>query len=522
MSSDLDQPDSRSNRIICAKLYEGGIFHSYSTLRSIVTNPFIGKSPEFEIDIGLITKHAEAAFRRHMTFSLAAIALAFIGFIFNFFYLSSFLINGIRSENFILLLISWIFSIPAIGILFLKPILDRKVAFDNFSQDSYNPNYNLNRPFENNFLTNFCKWIIGNATISDQDKSEKQNIIVFGSYFPFIGSGIRIKSWNFVAPKSQNDMNHNKTQDDLSIADLYEAISTDIENKELPITAEFMLYADGNEMDKNKFLLDKNSKPLIYHENVDKFTKSKIENTFNDDIFKDYRVYFLFRYHDKARSTLLSTFLRFSKAGKDLFAECSSYILTPINEDIYNIDKLPRNYFHTIKLVLITLAVVAIYISGSFLPSFLPLLLLLITCFPLAYFLYFRIKDYKNVIDRIKGNEHHKYGILKTFRESIASPNYKSYFSAQDALMLQGSVEKSIVTSTAALLDKKGYDTSFVDKQIIPFVNNGIMQYGGTISDSNVVSGDRNIITQLTGATMSKINKIQQNIGISTTKDAQT
>jgi len=113
------------------------------------------------------------------------------------------------------------------------------------------------------------------------------------------------------------------------------------------------------------------------------------------------------------------------------------------------------------------------------------------------------MNNYKNI-----GS--HNYGTMKTFRETIANPNYKSYFSAQDVTMAIGSIEKSIIKSIADLLDEKGIDSSFLRNEMTSIINYGIMQSGGTINNSPVASGDRSTITQFTEATQSAIQQFKQ------------
>lgn len=512
MSDDSNEKYSRSTRLVCARLYEGGLLNSYNTLNSIKQKPFKGKSPEFELDIDLITKHAEVTFRRHMIFNLIIVAFSFLGFIF----------YG-HAE------VSSIFLISAICLISFKLNFERNTAIENFSRKRFNPDYNLDNPSNDDIITKLCKWIIQDDYKLDHKHVNDQNIVVFGDYFPFLGSGQRVGYWNFVIDSSKrqsgesnnkdncnvlceglqkplNEEEYERNLENLSIKELYERVYIDINKKNLPVSLEYILYADGKEIDRNKFLLEDVSKIRTFLENVDPFSENH-----NEDTFKDYRTYLLLRYHDKARSTLSSTFLRFSKVGKNFFTECSFYVLTPINENVYNIDKLPINSnLFTFKVGLATLVLIAFIIKLSDLSGLFSLILLVFSALPLILILYHRIiiNERKTDTKRIKRGEPHNYGVIKTFRETIASLNYKNYFSAQDILMIHGSIEKSIINSIADLLDAKGLDSSFLRENMMPFVNNGIIMSGGTMNNSPVVSGSNNLINQAK-------NQIQQKISVS-------
>lgn len=118
MEINKDKIDPRSTRLVCAKLYEGGLLSSYEILNNIKRRPCKGKSPESELDIDNITQHAEAAFTHHIQYTLIAILLSFLA-----------LISGSTQ--------SIIFAIPAICLLSLKRVWDRDIALKHFSKGSY-------------------------------------------------------------------------------------------------------------------------------------------------------------------------------------------------------------------------------------------------------------------------------------------------------------------------------------------------------------------------------------------------
>lgn len=511
METNKDKIDPRSTRLVCAKLYEGGLLCSYKIFRSVIQKPFKGKSPEFELDIDKIAQHAEAAFTHHIQYTLITIVFSFLALI---------------SDT----TLSFIFSISAICLLSLKRVWDRDIAIKNFSKGSYNSEYNLNKSSDESnvikgFLKTFCNWMIRNNITSEKSKEKDQNVVIFGDYFPFLGAGKKTRNWNFVTdlskPKkgldslveSQNNKEKGNKTSELSLKELYEAVYKRISAKSLPnLSYKFILFADGNKEDEINILLKDRLKPCSHHEKLQAFTdqlvNKSMENAQPEDIesffeiceegiFKDYRTYFNISHHDKNRSTLLSTFLRFSKIENELFAECSFYVLTPIDENIYNIDKLPsNNSFFTIKSIFVTAGLIIIYILFSQLPyigSVIPAFILFIFAVrPLVEILINRAKetDYNIDIEEVKRGEPHNYGLLKTFRETISSPDYKNYFSAQDIILIQNTIENAIIDSVADLLDAKGIDTSFIRSEMVSFINKGIMQFGGKMENSQVAFGD--------------------------------
>ena len=132
-SKEENKIDPRSTRLVCAKLYEGGLLCSYKILSSIKRKPFKGKSPEFELDVDKITNEAEAAFKYHLKFSLITVVLSFLGLIFYEPFRLEQIIFGQQLE--FRQFMFYVFSISAICLLLLKPVRDRNIAFENFSAE---------------------------------------------------------------------------------------------------------------------------------------------------------------------------------------------------------------------------------------------------------------------------------------------------------------------------------------------------------------------------------------------------
>jgi hypothetical protein len=227
-----------ATRLICAKLYEGGLSWTNKILRGLEREPFVGRSPEIGMDVGLISQHAEKAIKYHLDYAMIAAGLAILGIIAYFF---NSMISGI------------IFAIDVALISMKSKYLDRKIALENFSKKSYNLNYKLE-----------------GSTVSQGAGAEvaEQNLIIFGDYYPFIGAGYRMSNWNLVVdtskPSTTLPSNDSSFPTDFTEKEMYEAVFAEIQSKELPnISHKFLLFADGKELDST-FLLPHiaNDKPL--------------------------------------------------------------------------------------------------------------------------------------------------------------------------------------------------------------------------------------------------------------------
>ena len=468
MEIDPDVRDYRSTRLVCAKLYEGGLLACSSIINSIKKRPFVARAPEFELNIKLIGKHAEKAFQYHITYAYIAAGLAILA------YLS----NSINST------ISTLFVLAAIILICVKSMyLDKSIALNNFSKKLFDPGFNLSG-------------VLAEYKVIETDSDIKQNVITFGGYYPFLGAGIRARNWNFSIDSLKSSKNRDDNKPDspseILTEELYNVVTEGINKKGLPnISQEYILLADGHEVNRLKKVL-----PNIVGEPVDNLDLAVLIREGHGSLYNDWRTYLCLQYHDKLRSTLFSTFLRFSKVGTDIFAECSFYILPPIDENKYNIDRLALNddvlKMKTGLVTLVSVAVALMMMSSYVLSGIPPLILLLLTFYPLFTVFKGRFREFsesKDLKKKIERGEPHNYGAKSTFRESIASSNYKNYFSAQDIIMVQNGIEQAIIYSVAELLDSKGIDSSFLREEMIAYVNQNTMTFSGNIEGENIAIG---------------------------------
>ena len=306
MDNNADNQKDRATRLVCAELYKGGLLAANSILNDIQRRPFTAKKPEVGIDINLVAKHAEKAFQYHLKFALLAAGLTFLGIVFFPFseVLSGFIIAAVVA------LITW------------KALyLNRNIALENFSKKSYNPDYQIED-------------ILPESDVTKQGEGKSQNVIIFGGYFPFLGAGYRIGNWNFVIDTSKPAKSPNSESSqpkDITIDEVYNAVSEEIKKKNLPnVSDECILFADGKELQES-FLL-----PTRIGEPIDNLDLNVLRSEGHKSLYEEYRAYYSTKYFDKMRATLFSAFLRFSKVGKEIFTECSFYVLPPIDEDKYN------------------------------------------------------------------------------------------------------------------------------------------------------------------------------------------
>jgi hypothetical protein len=335
----------------------------------------------------------------------------------------------------------------------------------------------------------------------------EQNVIIFGDFDPFLGAGLKIdrKEFDIDLSKSKNDKSCEKhNADSLSIEELYDTVRSEIEDRKLPnVSSKYLLFADGKKIDEDEdTFFTESGKPIEHLDSDTLFSKG------HKEMFKDYRAYLDITYHDKNRSTLLSAFLRFSEIGTRIFAEYSLYYLPPLDESIYNVDRMPINEkLFSLKLEFLTLGLIVADILLAPYVIF-SLALFVYACSPIYKLLTYKIDQAskkRSTEKKIKKGGPINFGVRTSFRESIADYNYANFFNIQDNKIIGTSIVKSIFDSTADLLDAKGLDSSFIRKTMIPqviqninnFNGNNITHVQGNVRGNNVAIGEKSSINNI-------------------------
>lgn len=497
MGPDQEKQTDRATRIICAKLYQGGLSSANSILNDILKRPLTGKNPEHGIDIDLIEVEAKKAVKYHLEYSILASIFVFMAII-------SFLLYDKSVSGLMILIAATVVAWKAF-------YLNRNTAIKNFSKLSLNSKRSLEGQ-------------VGSG-------KENQNVVIFGGYYPFLGAGIKTGFWDFVIDTSKPSKTlglESEKPMDLSINELYEDASKKISSLGLPnVSDTWVLFADGNGLDK-KFLRPKNPDDIIDYTDIDsgaffspehkkyldRIVGEPIENLNPVELFdeghgelgKEQKTYYTIKYIDNIRGTLFTTFLRFSSIGKEIFAECSFYFLPPVDEDRYDIDKMPlfdelfiyRRGLMTAIVSSIVLLLVYLDYSYLVIPLvslyvFVPILSFINGPYA-KYILKKGLKQKSPFIWHVlqlffERGMPQNYGNLITFREMSASSTYKNYYNSQDILLIKNSVEKAIVDSIADLLDSKNIDSSFLREGLLAVVNQGVIMYGGRLEADQVAVG---------------------------------
>lgn len=377
---------------------------------------------------------------------------------------------------------SWDFRAPglSLGVVLMAGVL----AFEsivllwymqtrNFKRDNYNPQFKLPLP---EGLVNFFRARGG-------PNDPEQNVVVFGGFQPFVGSGEALRDWQFVMDLSRTKTDHN--HDDLpsiSLTEIYNCVDEAIQKRGLPfLKQQERVYANGDELIGNQHILPTTTTRPISRLDWS-IVHQKAEKT---PVAAEDRVYRVYSYEDTRHDTTTSAFLHLARYGNNLYVESAFRVLLPINEDIYNIDK--RMEMGLVRRVLWGTGLTLVYLV---LPT-VRMVALGMRLFTLGRYLlkwYQEDRKQRQVASR---NVHvFNYGVVRTFRETVAYRHFASYFAMKDTVAYVQALEECFLFAVSDALEAAGVDVSSLRQTATNyFVNNGIYQTGGTMTASQVSAG---------------------------------
>jgi hypothetical protein len=177
---------------------------------------------------------------------------------------------------------------------------------------------------------------------------------------------------------------------------------------------------------------------------------------------------------------IFSIFFRFFIFGNNLFIETKYFLLPPLKNTFYAIDKIesPVTIVPKFDLIwqslLITIFILPISFSTNFYQLIKPIILL--------------INHYINTL-RIKENPIFNYGAVNSVRENASSNLYRQSFQDIDQNMYLKVFETILLNSMVDFLDSKNINTIDLKNRRSEIINHGIIMSNGSITSKNLAVG---------------------------------
>lgn len=472
----MSNKNTETTRYLCAAAYSNEAFCE-QVIQQTIEQEYRAIAPCYGFDLPTVIKHCLIAKKRRKKRDLIFTSIFTIWLI-----LSLYEASWSLALLLILLFVTWI-------IIFRERLITRHtVVLKYFSEENYDPDYidweaelndsqnNLDEDFHDDKNREKTKKI--KAIINKIVEEQSGKIILYGKYSPFIGAGYDIGGWSFALDITKPKTNLEKTFDIIpfTIKELYQEIENDVNKIELPeieIKIEDNLYVNGKKVRDDKRFLNSPFKPPYVNSN---FASKKLESE------KSNRYYKRIQITGWNGELIFSIFLRFFIFGNNLFLEAKYFLLPPLKETFYAINKIetPGTIVQKIDLawqsIMIAIFILPISFSMNLYQLIKPTVL--------------SINRWLNTL-MIKENPTYNYGSITSVRENASNSLYREYFQILDKDMYLKVFETILLNSMVDFLDSKNIDTTDLKNRQSEIINHGIIMSGGSINSKNLAVGRR-------------------------------
>lgn len=402
-----------STRLLCGYAYKEGVFGGFELLNQLRTDPYKGKFAKSSIDTDQVTRHSTQSILLSVLVASAVLFVALLQWV-------AIAASGQTVAAVLLSLPPWLMTLAVVSglVMGFETVYLRWAIARKFLKKRYDKTFSI-KPLEP--LSNYFRQGIYHPI-------DEQNVIVFGSYAPFVGAGEAIPASRWTVPVARALSNPEMSNGlltasvdseflgqeryvDIPVNEFYETVDHEVESLNLPgLQKTSQLFVDGFELGVDGKILDSpTARPAAVY--LDDPTRNE-EQQESGSRLRSYRLY---RYIDVERDYILSHFLRFHNAGEVTFIESSAYILTGIDRRRYSlVSTLDDSHLtRIIKAIFagIFLGVTQLYIAlaGWY-----------VGCF-IYNVLAWRWNDMKQR-RAAELQEEYNYGIEQTLREYVAEP----------------------------------------------------------------------------------------------------
>jgi hypothetical protein len=330
------------------------------------------------------------------------------------------------------------------------------------------------------------------AADNSEDNINSQNVIISGSYSPFVGYGNDLNSWSFVVDLKKPNSVGNPTQE-INVLEFLDFVSVNIRHNIYDALISDKLFVNGRDIRHNPLFMNS----VMSEPNVNVSLQTMVNYIEQSDAhIRHYRHIEIPMWNAQVN---LSVFLKFTIVGEQLFSEARYFLLSPVKEELMVLNNaVARSGFEYYKSLIITSLFKSLY---SWLSGF----ILLISWF-------FNIQTaiataiFGDLESKIKlKDETYNYGRTISIRELLSSGFYHRYFQILDKDLNYKVTQHIIIDSIIEYLDSKGISTEDIKQTQTAIINSGVMVNGGTVNAEQMSVGIGAKVTN----TINKFNPIK-------------
>ncbi len=319
------------------------------------------------------------------------------------------------------------------------------------------------------------------AQVADALAAEQGDISVYGTYSPFVGSGVSRGGWSFAinlargkeAPGGQVRLEPLSFE----VEEFYREIERDMAAIGLAdLTIENRLLVDGQHIrDDARFLPDPEGRPVagVSAERLAQLTREpELAN----------RPYQCIRLQTWEGDLVLSVFVNFTRRGTALLAEVQHFLLAPLQPEYRQADRLASWPFG--KKLRTELRSVPTATAGTVIRAPFRISRLLLRT-GLGW------HTERAALRQIRTDPEYNFGAMTSVRELAQARHYRRYFQQVDRDLSTKFIDRQVLDTIVDFLESHNIDTSQFQDQRSMILNNGLLVSGGEFKAGSVAVGDQ-------------------------------
>ena len=307
---------------------------------------------------------------------------------------------------------------------------------------------------------------------------DRQNLVVYRGFTPFVGAGIDIGGWSFsvALDKAKEGYGTSSEPTGFALPELYQTVEQAVGRLRLEgIDVRDVFFVNGTDIRMDRRIL-----PHEYGRPT-QFLSDEQANEYRLQSDPRIRCYKRFVIQDWGGEIVVSSFLRCSFRGKNLLVEFRRYVLTPLADEYRRVDSQPpRGWQEAVADFAASL------IGGPFRVLVSPFLVLeVVQKFVQDLF----GGKYKQRQREIEKNPLFDYGTDSSYRQRFTNNLFVHYFQMTDADVYGKLLERETLDCLVAFLDDHGIDTSDIKERQTTILNSGVIVHGGDVKAESLAVG---------------------------------
>jgi hypothetical protein len=315
------------------------------------------------------------------------------------------------------------------------------------------------------------------ALLAEVERAQAGEVTVYSGFTPFVGAGHHAGGWSFVLDLCQGKrvLGSEREPKPFAVADLYAEVREALRSLGLDgLTIEDRLYVDGRRAREDaRFVPAPLERPRTSVE-------ASVRDAFVGADGEAVRHYMVVRAVGWGGELVVSTFVRFRRIRGALFVELSAFLLTPLDKDCHAVDKIHPAPGWREMLRLFARSMLAtpwlwltapVNVTGALAE-------------PLQ-----RWAAGRRARLQVLTDPSFDYGAPASVRDQHKAGAYRHYFQKLDDELYGKVIERRILDSVAAFLDRHDIDTGDLKQRESTILNHGVLMTGGTLKADNLAVG---------------------------------